>query len=362
MYIQMVNEVTRAMNEIFDYYGIHLKNNKVDSFCTDSEDQHEMINLFGMRETILGMPRSDEWKKDLNFFTKSIGSYEDIYVEKDGKFAIYNTRESEKRYVIRYSENNFDLNKIIQQFHDGYNICGVNIWSKSTYGASHRFTKIDIPKESIDKDIYPDIKIENLANEFMESKDSILILNGKPGTGKSTFLKYIIKNFHTKRKIAYTKDIEVMKMDDFWQRTSSNIILLDDYDLPLDERNEVTSNILSSASGIFEDFPKVIITTNQNITSIDSAILRPGRCFDVIEMKGMSRSVAKDIWLNKYSQNEQDFDKLFVAKATNITAADLMTNIHREKKSRGYWRDGIKHYNIQDVYKPSQSEGVGFGN
>ena len=72
---------------------------------------------------------------------------------------------------------------------------------------------------------------------------------------------------------------------------------------------------------MFENKTKIIITTNKNLDEIDSAIIRPGRCFDILKFKPLSYNQAKYIWEKEFLLKE--FEKYF-PKDSFVSQAELM--------------------------------------
>jgi SpoVK/Ycf46/Vps4 family AAA+-type ATPase len=93
---------------------------------------------------------------------------------------------------------------------------------------------------------------------------------------------------------------------------------------------------------------KVVITTNQEIHNIDSALIRPGRCFDFLILEPLTRQQARDIWIKILGLDDEDFKKRFGADEI-ITQANLMSeyyHINSQMQSRLYNKTGNTHYSI----------------
>ena len=61
-------------------------------------------------------------------------------------------------------------------------------------------------------------------------------------------------------------------------------------------RNRFLSNLLSFTDGIQKNYTKFIFTTNQSFDDIDSAVLRKGRLFDVLELRELTNEEALEVW------------------------------------------------------------------
>lgn len=197
-------------------------------------------------------------------------------------------------------------------------------------------------KEPI-KELYQNVDIDKLINAYYTSQENVLLLYGRPGVGKTQFIKYLIKS-QLYKHIAYVKDTKVMNEGSFWLELScgeTDLIIFDDLDITLDQRNEFTSNLLSYSDGIFSSSTKILITTNQEIHQIDSALLRPGRCFDFIVLEPLTRLQAEEIWANRFALNK---DNLFMNNET-ITQAEFVRQYLEatdKTKVRDYLKNGDK--------------------
>lgn len=127
-------------------------------------------------------------------------------------------------------------------------------------------------------------------NEFLGTdKGGIMIFNGESGTGKSTFLKYLIsKNRDTKFVVVNQKYLyDVDKFKGYLFSTDGDEVyivedcerLLIDRDHATDSTSSVISDVLNYTDGLLGDMTrsKFIFTFNTQIQNIDSALLRKGR-------------------------------------------------------------------------------------
>jgi len=217
--------------------------------------------------------------------------------------------------------------------------------------------KIDATHVSLDLDklhhtypeLYPDIDIELLNQEFNKSSDSILVLYGPPGVGKTTFLKYMLDVGHY-GEVIYVKDMNVMKSGGFWCKMVGRdygLLILDDLDFALAPRRDdsdstFVSNLLSYSDGIFNKSSKIVITTNQPVDQMDNALMRPGRCFDFLTLQPLTQKQAQAFWVDHLKRPMSEYYDNFDHKEDFITQAEIMS-IHRRLEvgiCRSYMRDG----------------------
>lgn len=150
-------------------------------------------------------------------------------------------------------------------------------------------------------EVYPFIKpdVNTWVDKFIESDSNVLILNGPMGTGKSSLIAHIINRGKFSTMTAF--DDKVMKNDSLYTNFiswSQNLMVLEDADLLLlgrvDKDNDTMSKLLNVSEGIIDTHGKKIIFTANlgNIKDIDAALLRPGRCFDIVEFRELTMDEA----------------------------------------------------------------------
>lgn len=147
---------------------------------------------------------------------------------------------------------------------------------------------------------YPFIpNLDQWIRRFIESDSNVLILNGPMGTGKSALIGHMIKQGQFSTMTAF--DDKVMKNDSLYTMFISynyNLLVLEDADLLLlgrvDKENDTMSKLLNVSEGIINTKGKKIIFTANlgNTKDIDAALLRPGRCFDIVEFRELTLNEA----------------------------------------------------------------------
>lgn len=153
-----------------------------------------------------------------------------------------------------------------------------------------------------DKNNYPTLNFDfqKYFTEFAESKANLLLLYGPPGTGKTTLLRELTK-VETHTCVLAESNILRFSFEEIKRYLNRNDILIiedaDDYLGSRKDGNKVMSSLLNGLDGfIVDNGIKVVFNTNiTNLSSIDEALIRPGRCFDVLHVPKLTPEQALKI-------------------------------------------------------------------
>jgi len=151
-------------------------------------------------------------------------------------------------------------------------------------------------------EMYPFLKGESLGDyydRFMASSANILLLIGPPGTGKTTFIRGLLS--HTESSAMVTYDAAILEKDYLFARfieDDTSVMVLEDSDAFLKSRsdgNTMMHRFLNVGDGLVTTKgKKMIFSTNlPSIRDIDSALVRPGRCFDIVTFDQLNQTEAQ---------------------------------------------------------------------
>jgi len=174
----------------------------------------------------------------------------------------------------------------------------------------------------LDFDLYNDGFEEahkSIVNSILKDKNGLYLLYGKPGTGKSTYIRYLISECETdKRKFIYVpsklfEDFTDPAILPFLLRNRGCVFVIEDCEdlITVDdgERSDGISDLLNMTDGILADALniKIICTFNTDYHKIDEALLRPGRCkckyeFELLD-KDKANKVAEKLGLQKVNKD-----------------------------------------------------------
>ena len=143
-----------------------------------------------------------------------------------------------------------------------------------------------------------DVTMESYIHDYLTDSAPVLILIGAPGTGKSTFTRTLAHTSKLKTVICTDEGaVESGAVLSYVSKNSAGLLILEDVDNLLKSReagNSFMSALLNESEGVCENEIKIVITTNlTNIDKVDSALIRQGRTFDIVDFRNLTRDEAK---------------------------------------------------------------------
>lgn len=221
------------------------------------------------------------------------------YFDECVKIVYSNINDEEINHVIQICERNKKENEklnnlfIVTYSHNYFSLKQSKI----------NETIIHIDRHYNDDFIPVATEIENFLVE--DNKSGLVILHGKQGTGKTTYIRHLI-NLGKKKMIYMSGDL-VDKLSDpsfitFIRQQKNSIFIVEDCEELLSSRNGSNRmnaglvNILNISDGLLSDelCIKFICTFNAPLKDIDEALLRKGRL--------AARYEFKDLTLDKVNQ------------------------------------------------------------
>jgi hypothetical protein len=160
------------------------------------------------------------------------------------------------------------------------------------YGSEGNSVNVPLNRDRLPVDeMYPFLDGETLGDyyeRYMASSANILLLIGPPGTGKTTFIRGLLAHTNSSAIVSY--DSAILEKDGFFARfieSDDNVMVLEDSDAFLKSRtdgNTMMHRFLNVGDGLVTTKgKKMIFSTNlPSIRDVDSALVRPGRCFDIL--------------------------------------------------------------------------------
>jgi SpoVK/Ycf46/Vps4 family AAA+-type ATPase len=176
------------------------------------------------------------------------------------------------------------------------------------------------------EEMYPFLNGETLNDyydRYMASSANILLLIGPPGTGKTTFIRGLLAHRNCSAMVTY--DAGILEKDGFFARfieDDAEVMVLEDSDAFLKSRsdgNTMMHRFLNVGDGLVTTKgKKMIFSTNlPSIRDIDSALVRPGRCFDILTFDALSQEEADKLAKKLGVEVEQDKKDYSLAEIFN---------------------------------------------
>lgn len=180
----------------------------------------------------------------------------------------------------------------------------------------------------------------------LNKKDTngLYLFHGQPGTGKSTYIKFLIHQL--KKKVIFISpkmagELDNLSMTPFLLENRNSVLVIEDAEQLITAREEVrnsnlamllnlTNGLLGESLGI-----QIIATFNTDVKNINKALLRKGRLSIIYEFKPLALD-RTNVLLKKLGQTIEVTQPLAVADIFN--------------------------FEISNNYEPKLRKAVGFGN
>jgi hypothetical protein len=161
----------------------------------------------------------------------------------------------------------------------------------------------EVASEVLHDEAYPDLgePVGDFITRYLDAKDTVLILLGQPGSGKTRFVRAILGELSRRKgesaEVMYTGDKRAFESDEIFVSFitgSHDAFVVEDADHLLTARssgNQDLHRFLAIADGVVSaQGRKILFTTNlPNVHDIDEALLRPGRCFASVNTRPLTR-------------------------------------------------------------------------
>ena len=241
------------------------------------------------------------------------------WAESHYKDLLYVQNNASSGFIIEESTNNFikfDVNSnstTVRAFGDAdfadYNVDlvekhfdVVTSYVEWIYSSDGNSVNVPLNRDRLPvAEMYPFLNgetLESYYDRYMASSANILLLIGPPGTGKTTFIRGLLA--HSNASAIVTYDAQILEKDGFFARfieDDTGVMVLEDSDAFLKSRsdgNTMMHRFLNVGDGLVTTKgKKMVFSTNlPSIRDIDSALIRPGRCFDIVTFDQLNVSQA----------------------------------------------------------------------
>lgn len=166
---------------------------------------------------------------------------------------------------------------------------------------------------------YPTLRqgVQAFVEAFLDSSECVLVLQGPPGTGKTQLIRGIAAAMSRRKgrsaEVMYSNDERVLTSDEFFVRFATgngDAMVLEDADHNLMARsrgNTELHRMLNVSDGLIRaQGRKMIFSTNlPNLHDLDDALVRPGRCYACLKLRGLSAEEVRTLLIATCADSAQ---------------------------------------------------------
>lgn len=190
----------------------------------------------------------------------------------------------------------------------------------------------EIFEDELLDEAYPELAeyggVKGFIDAYLASDETVLILQGSPGTGKTRLTRALLaemarrdkgeeSSHGSKATALYTGDDRAMKSDEIFARFISGgekAFVVEDADhmlRPRSDGNDDLHRFLAIADGVVKaGGRKIIFSTNlPNVSDVDDALIRPGRCFALVTTRDLNDAEARALALRLCGGEEAAADR-----------------------------------------------------
>lgn len=213
----------------------------------------------------------------------------------------------------------------------------INLIAKDNYGMELK--SMEIKKTKLNLALYYEddfLEIDRTIQQRLMKKDDkgIVLLHGLPGTGKTTYLRYLIGRL--KKRVLFLSPAvagNIMNPDfmDILIDNPNSILIIEDAENIITDRrvssDSSVSNLLNISDGLLADFlsVQIICTFNHPVSMVDAALMRKGRLIAKYEFGKLS--VAR-------AQRLSDHFGFDTAISKPMTIAEIANQHEKEMKEK----------------------------
>lgn len=241
------------------------------------------------------------YRQDYNSDKKELEFADHHYILNNG--ILINT-EYTSVYILYSEEQQAQVNVLFEQIKKFIKIPKKTTDISLIYSQSGELStkEIHIKKPNIDFNIHYNEDFLSIHKEIVKqinkkNTNGLYLFHGQPGTGKSTYIKYLI--YQLKKKVIFISpkmagELDNLSMTPFLLDNRNTVFVIEDAEELINSREEVRNSNLSMLLNLTDGLLgeslgiQIIATFNTDVKNIDKALLRKGRLSQIYEFKNLS--------------------------------------------------------------------------
>jgi hypothetical protein len=178
-----------------------------------------------------------------------------------------------------------------------------------------------------------------------KDKSGLYLFHGIPGTGKSTYIRYLIRSIY-KRVIfmppGLAGNLDSPSLVKFLVENQQTVFVIEDAEELLVSRelnkNSSISMLLNLTDGLLGETLgiQIIATFNTDLLNIDKALLRKGRLLALYDFKALSTNKSKTLLEKRGILNQQVYHPMTLAEIYNQEEDAFEFKTTRQRASIGF--------------------------